>query len=144
MERFNCIPLLVEAFGVPPLFKCRNGTICDGTEGLCIMLKRFAYPCRFSDMIPIFGRSVPELSIISSEVLDWIYTTHGHRVTQGNHAILNPALLNTYADAIHNKGAALEHCFGFIDGTVLPISQTVEHQLFIMDTNMSMPLNFSR
>ena len=125
------IPLLVEALGVTPLFKCRNGTICDGTEGLCIMLKRFAYPCRYSDMIPIFGRSVPELSMISNEVLDWMYTTYGHRVTQWNHAILNPASLNTYADAIHNKGAALEHCFGFIDGTVRPISRPVENQRIV-------------
>ncbi|KAK2564013.1 hypothetical protein P5673_012222 [Acropora cervicornis] len=44
---------------------------CDGVEGLCIMLKRFAYPCRYSDLIPIFERSVPELSMISNEVVDW-------------------------------------------------------------------------
>ena len=66
------IPLLIDALRVPPVFKCRNGTICDGVEGLCIMLKRFAYPCRHSDMIPIFGRSVSEL--IGNEVVDWMYT----------------------------------------------------------------------
>ena len=32
-------PLLIEALRVPPVFQCRNGTICDGVEGLCIMLK---------------------------------------------------------------------------------------------------------
>ena len=67
------IPLLLDALRVPPVFQCRNGTICDGVQGLCIMLKRFAYPCRYSDMIPIFGRSVPELSMISNEVVDWMY-----------------------------------------------------------------------
>ena len=61
------ITLLVEALRVPPIFKCSNGTICDGTEGLCIVLKRFAYPCRYSDMMPIFGRSVPELSMICNQ-----------------------------------------------------------------------------
>ena len=77
------IPIFVEALRVPPIFKCANGTISDGTEGLCVVLKRFAYPCRYSDMIPIFGRSVSELSIISKHnVIDWIYTEHGHRVTQ--------------------------------------------------------------
>ena len=74
-------------------------------------------------MIPIFGRSVPELSMISSEVVDWMYTTHGHKITQWNHDLLNPAALNQYADAISNKGAALENCFGFIDGTVRPMSR---------------------
>ena len=95
------------------------------------MLKRFAYPCRYSDIIPIFGRSVPELSVISNEVVDWMYTTHGHQITQWNHDLLNPAALNEYADAISNKGAALENCFGFIDGTVRPISRPDENQIGI-------------
>ena len=70
------IPLLIDALSTSCLQmpQCRNKTICDGVEGLCIMLKRFAYPCRYSDMIPIFGRYVPELSMISNEVVDWMYT----------------------------------------------------------------------
>ena len=74
------------------------------------MLKRFAYLCRYSHIIPIFGRSVPELSMISNEVVDWMYTTHGRKITQWNHDLLNPAALNEYADAISIKGAALENC----------------------------------
>ena len=120
------IPILVEALRLPPIFKCANGTICNGTicngtEGLCVVLKRFAYPCRYSDMIPIFGRSVSEMSIISNEVIDRIYNEHGHRVTQWNHRILDQTLLSTYANAIFDKGAALDNCFGLIDGTVRPI-----------------------
>ena len=30
------IPLLLDALRVPPVFQCRNETICDGVEGLCI------------------------------------------------------------------------------------------------------------
>ena len=30
---------------------CYNGTKVDGIESLCIFLKRFAFPCRYSDMI---------------------------------------------------------------------------------------------
>lgn len=44
---------LEDALQIPAIFKCDQGTVCDGTEGLCILLKRFAYPCRYSDMIPI-------------------------------------------------------------------------------------------
>ena len=122
------IPLLIDALRMPPEFVCKNGTVCDATEGLCILLKRFAYPCRYSDMIPIFGRSVPELSIISNEITDWLYTNHGHKVTHWNHDILSPAMLDVYATAIYNKGAALENCFGFIDGTVRPISRPIINQ----------------
>ena len=33
------IPLLTDALRAPPVFQCHNGKICDGVEGLCIMLK---------------------------------------------------------------------------------------------------------
>ena len=37
-------------------------------------------------------------------------------------------MLDVYATAIYNKGAALENCFGFIDGTVRPISRPIINQ----------------
>ena len=122
------IPILVKALRVPPIFKCANGTICDGTEGLCAVLKRFSYPCRYSDMIPIFRRSVSELSINSNEDIDWIDTEHGHRITQWTHSILDPTLLSTYANAVFDKGEALDNCFAFIDGTVRHICRPVVNQ----------------
>ena len=60
------ISQLVDALKIPSIFRCDQGTVCEGTEGLCILLKRFAFPCSYSDMIPIFGRPVPEVSIISN------------------------------------------------------------------------------
>jgi len=90
--------------------------------------RRTAYPCRYSDLIPRFGRPVPELSMITNCVIDHLYNNHGHRITQWNHQILNPPLLQTYADAIAEQGAPLDNCFGFIDGTVRPIPRPVELQ----------------
>ena len=58
--------------------------------------------------------------MISNEVTEWMYNVHGHRITEWNHFILSPNLLQTYAVAIH---AALDNCFGFVDGTVRPISK---------------------
>ena len=69
--------------------------------------------------------------MIRDEVVDCIYTTHGKKITQWNHTILNPASLNVYADDIHNKGAALEKCFGFIDGAVRPICRPIENQRIV-------------
>ena len=34
--------------------------VFDGMEGLRMLLKRLAYPYRYSDMIPRFGLPVPE------------------------------------------------------------------------------------
>ena len=36
-----------------------------------------------------------------------------------------------YADAIHNKGDALENCWGFIDGTVRPICRPIDNQRMV-------------
>ena len=53
------ITLLVDVVGLPDEIKCKQGTICDSTEGLCIVLKRLAYPCRYSDLISIFRQTRP-------------------------------------------------------------------------------------
>ena len=81
-------------------------------------------------MIPRFGRPTPVLSMVTNEVLDFIYNTHNHKITEWNHALLSPAL-QTYADAVNAKGAALNNCFGFIDGTVIPIARPGENQSFL-------------
>ena len=116
--------------------------VMQTVEGVCVMLKRFAYPCRLSDMIPIFGRSAPELSMVSNEVTEWMYNVHGHRITEWNHFIMSPDQLQIYSEAIHDKGAALDNCFGFVDGTVRPISKPgVNQRVVIMDTNEFTLLN---
>lgn len=125
------IPLLYDALGIPEFFTCYQGTKCTGFEGLCIALRRFAYPCRYSDLIPLFGRSVPELSMISNHVTNFIYELHGHRVSQWNHELLQPDNLQLYANAIAQKGAALPNCFGFVDGTVRPICRPGKNQRFV-------------
>ena len=101
----------------------QQSTVFDTMEGLCMLLKRVSYPCRYSDMIPRFGRPVSVLSLITNHTLDYIYENHGHLITQWNRNILNPRALQNYADSISRKGAPLNNCFGFVDGTVRPISR---------------------
>ena len=125
------IPLLAEALGIPEKFICHQGTRSEGIEGLCMLLKRLTYPCRYSDLIPRFGRPVPVLSMISNTVLDFIYNEHGHKITQWNNSLLNPANLEVYAAAISDKGVALDNCIGFIDGTVRPICRPGELQRIV-------------
>lgn len=54
-------PVLADAMGLPGSYTCEQGTVCDGIEGLCLLLRRLAYPCRYSDLIHRFGRPVPEI-----------------------------------------------------------------------------------
>ena len=129
-EKYD-IPLLVKVLGLPDEIKCKQGTVCESTEGLCIVLERLAYPCRYSDLISIFGRPVPEISMISNTVIDYICEHHGCRISEWNHTILNQHALQTYAEAVSDKGAALDNCFGFVDGTVRPFCRRNTNQRIV-------------
>ena len=99
------------------------GLIVESILALCIYLKRFSYSCRYSDMLFHFARPVPEICIIRNHtcMIDWIYNRWNHLLTTYNHNLLSPASLMLYADAVHQSGAALDNCWGFIDGTVRPV-----------------------
>ena len=122
------LPGLVNILGIPNQFTCSQRTVSDGMEGLCMVLRRMAYPCRYSDLIPHFGRSVPVLSMICNRVIDYIYDSHVHRLTSWNPQLLDPASLQMYCDAISRNGSPLDNCFGFIDGTVRPVCRPGEQQ----------------
>ena len=54
--RKNDLPRLAEALQIPNEFTCEQRSVIPGIEGLCMLLKRLAYPCRHVDMLPRFGR----------------------------------------------------------------------------------------
>ena len=89
---------------------------------------RLSYPCRYGDMVHRFAKPVPDLSMITNQMIDFVYNVHGNRVLNWNHEVLSPVNLQTYVDAVTARGAPLPNCFGFIDGTVRPISRPGEHQ----------------
>ena len=90
------IAALAEALQIPDWISCNQRSKAEGTEALCMLLKRFAYPCRYSDMVPRFARPVPVMSMVTKEMLDYIYTVHSHRIINWNPAVLNPQALQTY------------------------------------------------
>ena len=123
-----------QALRIPHSFQLSQRSVVDGMEGLCMLLKRLAYPCRYGDLIYCFGRPVPVFSMAATNhVLDYIYNTHNHLVTRWNHTLLSPRALEVYAETIHGKGAASENCFGFVDGTVRPIARPDAHQRIMYD-----------
>ena len=66
--------------------------------------------------------------MVTNTVLDYIYSIHGHKITEWNNIVLDPVHLQIYAHAIAAKGAPLENCFGFIDGTVRLVSRPGKNQ----------------
>ena len=88
-------------------------------------MKRYTYPCRYADLVPRFGRPVPQLCMITNLVVDYLLDRYGDLLDNLNQGWLSPQSLQVYADAIHNN------CWGFIDGTVRPICQPKENQRMV-------------
>ena len=127
----NDLASLMDCLQIPEELVCRQGTVCSGFEGLLILLKRLAYPCRFTDMAYRFGRSPPELCLIFNKVLDLIYAAHHHRLLSWDQPFLSPDNLYNYAQAVHGHGAPLQNCFGFVEGTVRRIARPKYHQRIV-------------
>ena len=122
------LPVLLRTLRFPDRFVCSQRTVCSGMEGLCILLKRLSFPCRYSDMALRFGRNPTELCLIFNHVLDFVYRTHQHRLNSWNQPFLNPRALEHYAQSIHSRGAPLENCFGFVDGSLCKIARPKNNQ----------------
>ena len=73
-------------------------------------LRRFAYPCRYADFVQPFGRSVPQLCMMCTLVVDDISNRFSHLLTDLDQQWLSRDYLKSFAAAVHNKGAALETC----------------------------------
>ena len=45
------LPTLAQALRIPRSFQLSQRSVVDGMEGLCMLLKRLSYPCRYGDLI---------------------------------------------------------------------------------------------
>ena len=43
-----------------------------------MLLKRFAYPCRFADIVAGLGRPVPQLCMVTNQMMDYVFDGRRH------------------------------------------------------------------
>ena len=55
-----------------------NGDKFSLLEGLCILTRRLCYPCRWRDIVYLFGRSAPAMQRIYSYMLTKVIRKYGH------------------------------------------------------------------
>lgn len=116
------IDRLARALRLPSSVKTEQRVTVGRTEALCIALRRLAYPNRLCDLEKIFGRHSSTLSCVASTVVRHIVSSFGHLLKDLRaNPWLVPEALATFAQAVHRKGAPLQTCWGFIDGTGRPI-----------------------
>ena len=124
----NDIYTLYDALTVPDEIKCYNGFKVCGLKALCILLKHFAYPCRYLDIMPRFAFPVPQISMISNNMMNFMYGSWGHLLHTFNQAWLSPVNLQRYCQVIHDLGAPLDDCWAFVDGTVRRLCRPGKNQ----------------
>ena len=109
---------------VPEEITSYNGSKSSGLEAFCAFLKRFTYPCRYSDLEPSFGRPVPEVCMISNCYM--LHENFHHLLHSFNQLLLSQQNLELYVHTVYDNGAALRNCWGFVDGTLHPICRLNE------------------
>ena len=72
----NDILLLVDVLQIPADLVNSQRTISGGLEGFCILLRGLVYLCQYGDLLQRFDLPVPELFMISSTVVNYIYENH--------------------------------------------------------------------
>ena len=103
------IPCLRHALDLPNEVTCHfyNDLVVNSTEALCVVLSRLAYPCRYVNMVPLFSRSVLQLSMIFNQAIDLIDSSHNHRLSDLNQGWLSPHCLEAFA---HSGGTVRPCC----------------------------------
>ena len=130
MFRFNKndIRTLHQKLRIPKNVNLENGSVVSGIDALCMFLRRMAYPGRLVDLAHFFGRAPSDISRTVNFVLCHIYDNFGQILETLDHQFLSIPNLQLLAQSVRNKGSPFEHCWGFIDGTVMQICRPKEHQ----------------
>lgn len=92
------------------------------------MLKRYAYPNRYAVLVPRFARPIPQICMIANHTMNFVYDNWHHLLESFEQNWLSPEHLQTYANYVHQSGAPLDNCWGFVDGTVRPVCRPQQGQ----------------
>ncbi|KAF6211254.1 hypothetical protein GE061_014371 [Apolygus lucorum] len=127
------LALLKECFQIPDEVTIpQRGYRVPGMTALCILLKRLSYPNRLCDLEAFFGMSSAAISSVAKEMTNHVISRKGYLLaTLESHTWLNAEKLEYYAEAVARKGAPLNNCWAFIDGTARHICRpSVNQEMF--------------
>ncbi|XP_074028827.1 uncharacterized protein [Leptinotarsa decemlineata] len=103
---------LAAALHIPDVIRTQTRNSVPGVMGLCILLRRLAYPGRLKDLQLLFGLSPQSLSQIINHIPNLIANNFMHLLDDlRNLPWLNLQRMHMYADAIHGRGAAISNCW---------------------------------
>lgn len=96
---------------------------------MCLLLRRFSYPNRLKELQNQFGMQYSSLSKLLKVICQFIYKKWGKLLLNfGENKWFTRGVQIEFASLVHSKGAPLENCIGFIDGTARPICRPKRYQ----------------
>jgi len=121
------INIMFYLFQMPQYWIFKSRHVCPGIVGFCIFLRRMSFPCTLHALSDFCGYHITTISMVFNAVTNHIYDFMGSRIHFDSVYLTQQRLLRC-ANAVANKGAPLDGCWGFIDGTVRPVSRPVYGQ----------------
>jgi hypothetical protein len=119
------LPRLKATLRIPDQIRAGHGVdsgwVFSGQEGLLLLLRRLAYPCRWEDLVPIFGLYIEEMSTLFSWMISHVYENFHYLLE--SLARWKP-LFPSFAEACAEMGSPANlGVFGFVDGTLRQIDR---------------------
>jgi hypothetical protein len=118
--------------GIPDRFSTPARVPFHGDEGLFLLLCRLAHPIQIKSLELFFGYSESTISEATHWVLYHIYKYWDFLLDDFASPLAKKHLstdrLKLFAQKIHQNGAPLDCCWGFIDCTIRRIARPTKHQ----------------
>ncbi len=116
---------LSQLLAFPHEYVGQNGIVWEPLEGTCMLLWRLCYPGRLLDLVPYFGHSEPDCSIIVNNMLADVHHRFGYLIS----SVSQPWMQHEhYCEVVSRKGAPVNNIFGFIDGMLHHICHPGQNQ----------------
>ena len=80
---------LKNVLNIPEKIVTCQRAVSSGVDGLCVLLKRLAFPCQYTDMVPTFGRNETEIIWVKSHARLYLHAT------PSSFAIMEPTFFTT-------------------------------------------------
>lgn len=119
---------LTTALDMPVTMYAPNRWSWSCEEGLAILLRRFVYPNRLSDVADDMGRGEAEISLIVNHTVEFLDRRWGYLFKQIDQPWLTHDRLESYCDAVLEQTNLYDNVWGFIDGTVRPMCRPIHGQ----------------
>ena len=112
------LPSLMKKLEIPDFFRLGNRGVHRGEKGFLLLLRRMAFPGRWTDLEMEFGLEYSTLSRLFNTVLRWMNDNHSFRIN--NYLNFWRPYMHMLERAVRRKGVpdGYQGINSFIDGTV--------------------------